>query len=141
MKQMSKPLDERHVVTCFLEHKGNILILRRSKKVSSYQGKWAGVSGYMEASDREQAYVEIEEETGLTRTDIKLITKGEPLSIIDEKLGRRWIVHPFLFHVKEPNKIKIDWEHTEMQWIKPAELINYETVPGLNDALENVMQA
>lgn len=139
-KAIAKPLEEKHVVTCFLEHKGKILILRRSQKVGSYQGKWAGVSGYMETSDTEQAYTEIKEETGLSKADVKLRTKGEPLPIIDEKLGRRWIVHPFLFHVNRPERIKIDWEHAESKWIKPVELIQYETVPGLKNTLERVMQ-
>lgn len=134
-----KSLVEKHVVTCFLEHKGKVLILRRSKKVGSYQRRWAGVSGYLESSDIEQAYTEIKEETGLNKADVKLQTTGEPLPIIDEKLRRIWVVHPFLFYVKEPEKIKIDWEHTESKWIKPAELTRYHTVPGLKDALERVL--
>ena len=39
---------ERRVVTCFLMHQGKLLVLRRSAKVRTYQGKWAGVSGYIE---------------------------------------------------------------------------------------------
>jgi 8-oxo-dGTP diphosphatase len=43
-----KMLQEKKVVTCFLESNGAILILRRSELVGSYQGRWAGVSGYIE---------------------------------------------------------------------------------------------
>jgi len=57
---------EKRVVTCFLESDGEILILRRSRQVGSYQGKWAGVSGFIETTADEQALVEIEEETGLS---------------------------------------------------------------------------
>jgi 8-oxo-dGTP diphosphatase len=64
--------------------------------------------------------------------------KGKPLEVIDKDLNRKWIVHPFLFHVKAPDKVKIDWEHTEAKWIKPAELKKYETVPGLARALARV---
>jgi 8-oxo-dGTP pyrophosphatase MutT (NUDIX family) len=135
----TRSLDEKHVVTCFLEHKGKILILRRSKKVGSYQGRWAGVSGYVEASYLVQAYTEIKEETGLGKSDVELRVRGKPLQTVDTKLGRRWIVHPFLFFVKEPLKVKIDWEHTETIWIKPEELAKYKTVPGLKDALDRVM--
>ncbi len=135
---IAQPLEEKHVVTCFLEHQGKILILRRSRKVGSYQGKWAGVSGYMEANDVEQSYTEIKEETGLSKVNLRLRNKGTPLTIIDEKLKRKWIVHPFLFHVNQPEKIKIDWEHIESKWIKPGDLSKYETVPGLKDALERV---
>jgi len=131
-------LEEKHVVTCFLEHGGKILILRRSSKVGTYQRSWAGVSGYMETTDVRQAFTEISEETELYKNDLKLIKKGEPLEVIDRSLNRKWIVHPFLFHVKAPEKIKIDWEHTEVKWIKPRELAKYKTVPGLDKALARV---
>lgn len=133
-------LEERHVVTCFLEHGNRILILRRSHKVSTYKRNWAGVSGYMETNDLEQAFTEISEETELYRNDLKLTKRGKPLEVIDRSLNRKWIVHPFLFHVKAPEKIKTDWEHTEMKWIKPEELGKYKTVPGLKEALNSVIR-
>jgi len=133
-------LEEKHVVTCFLEHGGKILILRRSSRVSTYRRNWAGVSGYIETNDIDQAFSEISEETELYKKDLKLIKKGKPLEVIDKKLSRKWIVHPFLFHVKAPEKIKTDWEHTEVKWIKPGELKKYETVPGLAKALARVIK-
>jgi PncC family amidohydrolase len=131
-------MDEKHVVTCFLEHSRKILILRRSSKVGTYRRSWAGVSGYIETNDIDQAFTEIRQETQLYQKDLKLIKKGKPLEVIDKNLNRKWIVHPFLFHVKAPDKIKIDWEHTESKWIKPSELKKYETVPGLAKALDRV---
>jgi PncC family amidohydrolase len=139
-KLEDKPLEEKHVVTCFLKHKNKILILRRSSQVGSYRGRWAGVSGYMETSDLEQAFTEIKEETGLDKEEIELQVKGELLKVIDKNLGCSWVIHPFLFQIKSPRKIKIDWEHAETKWIKPEELTNYETVPGLKDALDHVIQ-
>jgi nicotinamide-nucleotide amidase len=132
-------LDEKHVVTCFLEHNGKILILKRSKMVGSYRERWAGVSGYLETNAIEQAYLEIKEETGLNRNEIELLKKGEPFDVMDNNIKRIWIIHPFLFHISEPEKIKIDWEHTELKWIDPQELTSYETVPSLNDALSKVI--
>lgn len=131
-------MEEKHVVTCFLEHGRKILILRRSSKVGTYRRSWAGVSGYLETNDIDQAYAEISEETELYKKDLKLVKKGAPLEVIDKNLNRKWIVYPFLFHVKAPDKIKIDWEHTEARWIKPSELKKYETVPGLAKALARV---
>ena len=136
---MSESLEEKHVVTCFLESEGKVLILRRSQQVGTYQGRWAGVSGYMESSDDEQALTEISEETGLTVDDITLIKKGEPLEIEDKTLGVRWVVHPYLFAITDRNKIKIDWEHKELKWIKPAEIADYPTVPNLKETLERVL--
>jgi len=134
-------LPEKRVVTCFLEFDGEILILRRSRQVSSYQGRWAGVSGYIETTADEQALVEIEEEAGLSQEDLKLIKRGEPLSAEDEKLGVKWVVHPYLFHIKDRGKIKIDWEHKEARWIKPETIGNYQTVPKLKETLARVYES
>lgn len=138
---MTSNLQEKRVVTCFLESDGEVLILRRSRQVGSYRGKWAGVSGYIETTADEQALVEIEEETGLSQEDLKLIDKGEPLSIEDERIGIKWVVHPYLFHIEDRGKIKIDWEHKEARWIKPEEIGNYQTVPKLKETLARVYES
>ena len=126
------------MVTCFLESEGQILILRRSEQVSSYQRRWAGVSGYIEQTDDEQALTEIEEETSLRKEDVRLIRKGAPLLVEDEKLGMRWVVHPYLFHITDRNKVRVDWEHKEACWIDAKNIDNYQTVPKLKEALAQV---
>ena len=136
---MGNNLEEKHVVTCFLESSGKILLRRRSRQVGSYQGKWAGVSGYVESPPDKQALIEIYEEAGLDADDIRLLKTGEPLVIDDEELGTRWVVHPFLFHVTTPEKVKIDWEHKEYKWIEPVDIVKYDTVPGLKNTLERVI--
>ena len=138
--RLTNNLQEKRVVTCFLESDGEILLLRRSEQVGSYQGRWAGVSGYIEKTPDEQAWVEIEEEASLCQEDLKLIKKGEPLIVDDEKLGVRWVVHPYLFHIKDRSKIKIDWEHKETRWIDPKDIDNYQTVPMLKETLDRVYE-
>jgi 8-oxo-dGTP diphosphatase len=132
-------LQEKKVVTCFLESAGEILILRRSQAVGSYRGKWAGVSGYIESTADEQTLTEIEEETNLKRDEVELVKKGEPLAVEDEGLGTRWLIHPYRFLIKDRNKIKIDWEHKESRWIKPEDIDKYPTVPKLKEALARVL--
>jgi nicotinamide-nucleotide amidase len=129
----------KDVVTCFLESNHRILILRRSAQVGTYQGLWAGVSGYVESTPDEQALTEIQEETGLGPKDVKLKWKGQTVEALDEKLKTRWIIHPYLFKVKHPDLIKFDWEHTETRWILPSELADYPTVPNLKEALDTVI--
>jgi 8-oxo-dGTP diphosphatase len=133
-------MDERHVVTCFLEHDGKVLILRRSERVGTYQGKWAGVSGYIEegSSPSEQARTEMREEAGLGADDVELVQEGQPLEVVDTELGRKWIVHPFRFKVLKPDKITIDWEHTEAKWIDPEDIGRHETVPNLCETWQRV---
>ncbi len=131
-------LPERKVVTCFLKSDNKILILRRSKKVGSYRGRWGGVSGYIETTPDDQALLEIEQETSLPAGDVRLVKRGEPLSVKDFEVGVTWVVHPYLFEIRDPDKIKINWENKELKWIKPEELVNYETVPKLKEALAQV---
>ena len=127
-----------HVVTCFLEYNGKILILKRSEKVRTHKGKWAGVSGYIEdgETDEQTAIKEIREETGLEEADVELLRKGEPIHVQDG--NRVWVVHPFLFRC-EKDKITIDWEHTEYRWISPDELSDYDFVVFLDHALAAVL--
>jgi translation initiation factor 2B subunit (eIF-2B alpha/beta/delta family) len=57
-----------HVVTCFLRHRGEVLLVRRSDAVGTYAGQWGGVSGYVEGDPvdaLDDARREIEEETGI----------------------------------------------------------------------------
>ena len=132
----SPPLTQ--VVTSILESEGKILILLRSQKVSTYQGKWAGVAGYLETDPDTQALTEIREETGLQSGDITLVRRAAPLLVEDKTRGWKWLIHPYLFHVRDKSKIRIDWEHKEARWIDPADVGKYDTVPGLKEVLEQV---
>ena len=129
----------KDVVTSILKNGGKILILKRSNKVGSFQGKWAGISGYVEKYDfspLKRAIIEIEEETGLNESEIKLIRAAKPIEIRDGEVV--WRVHAFLFEV-EKKEIKIDWEHSEYKWVKPGEIKNYDVVPSLNEVIHALL--
>jgi 8-oxo-dGTP pyrophosphatase MutT (NUDIX family) len=136
-------VEKTDVVTAFLVRRPNtgveVLVLRRSDKVGSYQGRWAGVSGYLEAhTPLEQALIEIEEETGIPATDVTLLAEAPPMSVRDGALGRLWRVHPLLFELTSDSTIRLDWEHTESRWIAPEAMQEIDTVPGLADAFASV---
>ncbi|MDX1746036.1 MAG: NUDIX domain-containing protein, partial [Halobacteriales archaeon] len=57
--------EERHVVTVFLRNAGDVLLLKRSDAVGTYQSRWGAVSGYAEGDPDAAARWEIGEETGL----------------------------------------------------------------------------
>lgn len=134
------------VVSCFLLRLDGptprLCIVRRSQHVGSYNARWAGISGFIEenVSPEEQAYTEMREETGLQQTQVRLLKRGAVVEHIDEELGRRWLVHPFLVEVLEPQAMKLDWEAEEMRWIVPGELAAYETVPKLQEAFQAAEQ-
>jgi len=141
---------EIHVVTCFLLRTGphghdEVLILRRSGRVRTYQGRWAGArlgeppeAGARPSSAEDQARREIQEETGLSPADAELARAGDPFTFEDPDLDTRWTVHPFLFRVRPGATIVIDWEHTEARWARPGALGRYRTVPRLKEALARV---
>ena len=87
------------VVTVFLEHGGRILLLKRSSRVRTMKGMWAGISGYLENEDPlAQALKEIREESGLTESQVTLLRSADPLEATDAQLPNIiWIVHPYLF--------------------------------------------
>ncbi len=125
------------MVTAFLRNGEDILILKRSPEVRSFPGHWAGVSGYLEDDEDplSRARLEIEEETGITEADLVRIGG---VVFARGRQGPIWAVHPFLFDV-DRREVSLDWEHAEHRWIRPEELEEFETVPKLTEALENVL--
>ncbi|MFH1774048.1 MAG: NUDIX domain-containing protein [Methanobacteriota archaeon] len=127
----------RKVVTVFLRHNKKILILKRSQKVGSYPGRWAGISGFIGENETplDAARREVREETGARKIIVQ--KEGKYFSVVDE--GKTWIVHPFLFDVQS-SSLNLDWEHETFKWIAPREITKYKTVPALAEALEKVIK-
>lgn len=119
---------EKHVVTCIVRHRNSILLLQRSRKVGSYRGQWAGVSGFIEPGEEDEAAArrELREEIGIE--DAVLRKRIEPQRFRDSDIV--WCVHPFLFDVKGL-AVELDWEHEKVEWVSPADVARYPTVPGL----------
>jgi 8-oxo-dGTP diphosphatase len=133
-----------HVVTCFVlrrdRGRDELLLVQRSEKVRTYRGAWAGVSGYVEpgVTPLQQAYQELSEETSLSQQDVQLLRTGEPLAFRDESIGQSWVVHPFLFAIAQPDRVRTDWEAVGMQWVAPEQVRQLATVPMLAEALQRV---
>jgi len=127
---------ETGVVTAILRHEDKILILKRSEKVRTNKGLWAGVSGYIEIGEKplQTAVKEVGEETGVK--DAALVRSGDVISV---RTGDTiWRIHPFLFDVSDES-VRIDWEHTEFACVHPSELEGYSTVRGLKRVLESLL--
>ncbi len=127
-----------NIVTSFLKNDDKVLILKRSDKVKSMKGLWAGVSGIIEKDDSSplsRAKIEIFEETGIKREQINLLKESQQMKIISPQYkNHKWNIFPFLFKVENP-KIKLNWENSEFEWIKPSSIVNYKTVPSLDKIL------
>lgn len=131
-------MERTDVVTVFLERSdGRILVARRSEDVRTYQGHWAGISGYLETDQPiDQAYTEIREETGFGQKTVELKKEGEAIDVDDG--DNHWRVHPFRFGMSGSGSPEMDHEHTEYRWIEPSDLKTMETVPRLWETWERV---
>lgn len=130
-------VEETPVVTSLLQNsEGKLLLLRRSSKVGTYTGKWAGVSGFVEKAPPEaQAYREIAEEVGIARSELQLKRVGAPVYVREG--AKVFVVHPFLFSVNQPS-ITLNWENSDMAWVAPKELKSRDTVPKLEKVWESL---
>jgi 8-oxo-dGTP pyrophosphatase MutT (NUDIX family) len=129
------------IVTSFIKSNNKILILKRSEKVKSMKGLWAGISGIIEKDESplERAKIEIFEEIGILENEIRLIKSTKEIRINSPQYkNHEWEIFPFLFESKKPN-VKLNWENSEFRWIEIEELKNYETVPSLEKILFNLL--
>ncbi|HYA57499.1 MAG TPA: NUDIX domain-containing protein [Thermoplasmata archaeon] len=128
---------ETEVVTTFLEREdGRILLLQRSEQVGSFQGRWAGVSGFLEdPTPLGQALREVREETGLERAELTVVAEGRPVYARDK--AQVFVVHPYRIRTRRTD-VRLDWEHTAFEWVDPGEIRHRPIVPKLDRAWESV---
>ena len=129
------------IVTSFIKDDEKLLILKRSNKVKTMKGLWAGVSGIIENDEEplKRAKIEIFEEAGITEEKIKLIKAVKEMKVNSPQYeNHEWEIFPFLFETKNPT-IKLNWENSEFKWIDVDELENYETVPNLQKVLLSLL--
>jgi len=90
------------IITCFLKKEDQILILKRSNKVKSMKGLWAGISGIIEKNESplQRAKIEIFEEVGINDDEIKLIKESGEMRIMSPQYeNHEWEVYPFLIFI------------------------------------------
>ena len=129
------------IVTSFIKADGKLLILKRSDKVRSMKGLWAGVSGIIEKNEEplKRAKIEIFEEVGITEDKITLVKAAKEMRVNSPQYeNHEWKIFPFLFETENPI-IKLNWENSEFKWIDSNELEEYEIVPSLQKVLFNLL--
>ena len=129
------------IVTSFLKDNDRFLFLKRSNKVKTMKGLWAGVSGIIENNEEplRRAKIEIFEELGIKEDKIKFLKASPEMKIHSPQYqNHEWEVFPFLFEVKDPI-IKLNWENSEYTWITVDEIKNYETVPSIDKVLFSLL--
>jgi len=129
------------IVTSFITSNEKFLLLKRSEKVKSMKGLWAGVSGIIEKNEEplQRAKIEIFEELGIKEDQIKLLKTAELMRVVSPQYkNHEWEIFPFLFEASNP-EIKLNWENSEYKWIAANELNNYKIVPNLEKVLISLL--
>ncbi len=129
------------IVTSFIKDNDRFLLLKRSDKVKTMKGLWAGVSGIIERDEEPltRAKIEIFEELGINENKIKFLKSSLEMKVHSPQYeNHEWEIFPFLFEVKNPI-IKLNWENSEYRWITINEIKNYETVPSIEKVLFSLL--
>jgi 8-oxo-dGTP pyrophosphatase MutT (NUDIX family) len=129
------------IVTSFIKDNDKFLFLKRSDKVKTMKGLWAGVSGKIENNEEPltRAKIEIFEELGITENQIKFLKSAKEISVNSPQYeNHEWKVFPFLFEVRNP-KIKLNWENSEYVWITIDKIKNYQMVPSIDKVLFSLL--
>ncbi|MDP1883992.1 MAG: NUDIX domain-containing protein [Candidatus Moranbacteria bacterium] len=130
------------VIIIFVKVGEELLLLRRSRKVSNYQGKWSASAGFLddEGPIQEKVMDELIAELGVAKEQLqKLITEikiREYYEFKDEKTGKTWLKTPVLVELREKPVVNLDWEHDDYCWVRSEELANFDTVIDLAHTLE-----
>ncbi len=127
------------VINCVVQYKNKILIVKRSAGLRLYPNLWNGIGGFLDdkKSLEEKVQEELREELGIASKDISSIRLGEIFDCDDPKYKKTWVIHPVLVKVKK-DKIKLDWEAEEYEWIQPARVRNIKFAPGFRTVLEKL---
>lgn len=128
----------RSVVAAVLQHGEDICLLRRSPWVSSDQGLWHCVTGYLgDVGDAESAVrQEVLEETGLECSGYALEGRSRRLRLAGA-YGETWFVTAFLFRART-RQLTLNWENDGIRWVRPSFLADLPTVAWLPDVLSAV---
>ena len=93
------------IVTSFIKDNDKFLLLKRSNKVKTMKGLWAGISGIIENEEDplSRAKIEIFEELGITEDKIKFLKAASKMTVHSPQYeNHEWEIFPFLFESSHP---------------------------------------
>lgn len=135
--------EEAPVISVFIKCKKEILLLKRSRKVSNYRGQWNALGGFLDELKpiKEKVLEEIKEETGVDKNNLKRIYFGGKKIIKDDKINKTWLLFPVVVELKSKPEIKLDWENSDYRWITFDEIDNFKTVFKLKENFQDLINS
>lgn len=126
---------QRDVVACVVANGEQICLVQRSHRVSSDQGLWHCVTGYVEqgVTPSVAALNELSEELGLQPQRIDRLRRGTVLRYQEGDVS--WVVHTFLAETRQ-RRFELNWENDAYVW-STGEIAPDDRVPWLVDVCRN----
>jgi 8-oxo-dGTP pyrophosphatase MutT (NUDIX family) len=124
-------LVNRPGVTVVIVNNGKVLLLKRIRLPFIVNpGIWYFIGGARKARETalQNAYREIFEEIQVNRDDLKVLLSASVV-IADKKRKERWRNKMFIMSSKNRG-IRLNFEHTDYQWVSPGKLANYGDLAG-----------
>ncbi len=126
------------VLNCFVKSGDEILLMKRSDKVSTYQGKWHILAGYIDefVSIEDKVLEELREEAGILPDKVKNFQIVDSFTVTNDNTGKSRRVYSTAVELKHKPEVKLNWEHTDFRWIKPEQVVDFDIIPNLVDKMK-----
>lgn len=130
-------------VGCVMEHQpsGDILCLLRDR-ANFHKGEWELMYGRIDQHEElfDALRREVQEETGLEGFDITRLLRV--WHFYRGKKAAETEIHGFTFHcTTQTKKVELSTEHSEYQWMQPAEALKQVKVEGIKEDIRFFMRA
>ncbi|MGC8662477.1 MAG: NUDIX domain-containing protein [Candidatus Micrarchaeia archaeon] len=123
---------KREGITAILINKGKILTLkRRNFPFITNPGIWFFVTGGLKKNESyvSAVYRELEEETGIKRTHLRLIDSFD-VQLFDKAKSWRWHNKCFIFYTNS-RKIRLNIENSKFTWISLNDIISEKSFSNI----------
>jgi 8-oxo-dGTP pyrophosphatase MutT (NUDIX family) len=112
-------------VTVAIVNRKRILLMKRINIpfLIIHPGMWYFVAGSKDGNESylANAYREIKEETGIGKSDLRLLYSKKSIKVFDSRRKREWTNSFFIFCSKT-DSVSLNFEHTSYRWVSIGEL-------------------
>ncbi|MFF2754454.1 NUDIX pyrophosphatase [Psychrobacillus sp. NPDC058041] len=119
-----------------IENEYKVLLFKRATSI--LKDVWCYIGGSIEKGEKawEAAIREIKEETGITL--LELYTSNKFDQIYSPKENYIYVAPVFVGYIDEQQDVKLNYEHSDYQWLSIDEAIETVSLPGNDEVLMSI---